>query len=87
MFGERFAFTLTLSRVATGKWQGPLDYVGVDRPDRSFKAQATLQATGPGKIRLTYSSPKDGPQQADGTYTASQLTFGSPPSNVTYTRK
>jgi hypothetical protein len=91
-------FTMTLSRVAAGKWQGPLDYVVVDCPEMSFKTQATLQATGVGKVRLTYNTPaKDcpryvgkigaGAQQADGTYTSSQITFGVSPNTVTYTRK
>ena len=82
---------MTLSRVAAGKWQGPLDYVcfsPVDECTRkalSFKTQATLQATGVGKVHLTYNSP-GGAQQADGTYTSSQITFGVSPDSVTYTR-
>ncbi len=91
-------FTMTLRRVAAGKWEGPLDYDVVDCPEMSFKTQATLQATGVGKVHLTYNSPaKDcpryvgkivaGAQQADGTYTNSQITFGASPNTVTYTRK
>jgi hypothetical protein len=91
-------FTMTLRRVAAGKWQGPLDYVVVDCPEMSFKTQATLQASGVGKVHLTYNTPAKecpryvgkigaGAQQADGTYTSSQITFGSPPNTVTYTRR
>ena len=91
-------FTMTLSRVAAGRWQGPLDYVVVDCPEMSFKTQATLQATGVGKVHLTYNTPAKecpryvgkigaGAQQADGTYTSSQITFGVAPNTVTYTRK
>ena len=87
--GYNFRFTLTLSRVAPGKWQGPLDYANVDRPDLSFKTTATLQATGVGKVHLTYVAPQNmgGAQQSDGTYTSSQITFGDSANHVTYTKK
>jgi len=91
-------FTMTLSRVAAGKWQGPLDYVYVDCPELSFKTQATLQATGVGKVRVTYNTPakecpryagrvQAGAVQADGTYTNSQITVGNSPNTVTFTTR
>ncbi len=93
-----FRFTLVLSRVKAGTWQGPLDYVSVGCPELSFSTLATLQATGAGKVRLTYNSQAKecpryvgklaaGAQQADGTYTSSQISFGASPNTVTYTRK
>lgn len=85
--GQDFAFTMTLSRVAAGTWQGPLDYVFVGRPDLSFRAQATLKATAPGKVHLTYTDPRSGAKAADGTYSSTQITFGTPPQHVTYTKK
>jgi hypothetical protein len=91
-------YTMSLVRVAAGKWQGPLDVVNVSCPELNYKTEATLQATGVGKVRLTYNTPdKDcprhagrlraGAQQADGTHTSSQITFGVSPNTVTYTRK
>jgi hypothetical protein len=84
--GVKFNYKLTLSRVVSGKWQGPLDAVA-DNPQYSYKAQATLQTTAPGKVRLTYSHPKDGPQTADGTYANSRITFGTAPQSITYSRQ
>lgn len=86
-FGQNFRFQMVLSRVAAGKFQGPLDYIYVDRPNLSFKTQATVQITGAGRIHLTYNHPQQGPQQADGTYTRSQMTFGDSANHVTYTRR
>jgi hypothetical protein len=84
--GQHFRFQMALSRVAGGKWQGPLDYNNLDNPSTSFKTQATVQVTGSGRLRLTYNAP-DGPQQSDGTYTRTQITFGDSASHVTYTKQ
>lgn len=86
-FGQSFRFQMVLSRVAASKWQGPLDYIYVDSPNQSFKTQATVQVTGAGRIHLTYNHPQQGPQQSDGTFTRSQMTFGDAANHVTYTKK
>lgn len=48
---------------------------------------AKMAPTAAGRIRLTYSDPKNGPQKADGTYTKTQMTFGDSTAHITYTRK
>ncbi len=92
-----FRFTLTLSRVKAGQWQGPLDYANVGCPELSFNTPANLQVTGVGEVLLTYNSQARecrtsigrlaaGAVEAKGKYTKSQITFGDSPNTVTYTR-
>jgi hypothetical protein len=73
---SRIRQTMTLSRVAAGKWQGPLDRIFLGKP--SYTSQVTLQLVsggfGGGKLRLTWNSPS-GFVQLDGGYTGSQMTF------------
>lgn len=90
-----------LSRVAADKWQGPATQAcyqrpnGTPNPSLSSSGQVTLQITGPGKVRITYkfkfigTSPADTTQEADGTYTNSEITIGDPSQGppLRYTRR
>jgi hypothetical protein len=85
--GQGFHFQLVLGIAAANRWQGTLDYVFVNRPDLSFRAQATVQVSNAGRVRLSYQDPRRGAQQVEGTYTRSQMTFGGSANRITYTRK
>jgi hypothetical protein len=81
--GDTVYVELAISYAGYRKCNGYLDIGGAN--SHGFRNAATLEVTGPGKVRLTYVDPGQGPQTArgpqtaDGTYTASQIVLRAAP--------
>jgi hypothetical protein len=83
--GYSFKYNLVLQRESAGRWSGPFRLEVAQSPALGFQTNATVEALGAGKLRITYIA-QGRTQVGEGTYTKDRITFGGSQNTVVFTK-